>query len=157
MLLAIALAYLFFRFSGLLPYTAPIAMLLFGFFFMLLWLSTAAYQPVYFRKLPRAFGFLFYFLKEVFVANIKIAYDILTPRLRMQPTVIAFPLSVKSNVEITLLACMFTLTPGSLSLDVSEDRKILWVHVLYLEEGGTDQIIQKMKTGFERRLLALTT
>jgi multicomponent Na+:H+ antiporter subunit E len=156
-LLAITLAYLFFRYSGLLPYTGPVALLVFAGIFALLWLSALAYHPGYFRKLPKAIGFVFFFIKEVFVANIKIAYDIITPRYRMQPTVIAFPLTVTTDLEITLLACMFTLTPGSLSLDVSEDKKFLFVHVLYLDKGGVEEIIHKLKWGFERRLLTLTT
>lgn len=149
-------AYLFFRFGGLIQHTALTSVLMFLIMFGLLWLLTAAYDTTYFRKLPKAIGFLIYFLKEVLMANIKIAYDIITPRFSLRPTVIAFPLSVKTDLEITILACMFTLTPGSLSLDVSKDRKILYVHVLYLQEGGVEALIEKLKYGFERRLIALT-
>ncbi|WP_224995782.1 Na+/H+ antiporter subunit E [Cesiribacter sp. SM1] len=155
--IAIALSYLFFDYSSLLPYNAATALLVFLVFILLLWLSAVFYHPSYFRKLPKAMAFLFFFLKEMFVANIKIAYEIITPRYRMQPTVVALPLSARTDVEITLLAAMITLTPGTLSLDVSDDKKILWVHVLYLEEGGAEEIVQKLKWGFERRLLELTT
>lgn len=149
-------AYLFFRYTELLPHTAITSMLIFGLVFGLLWLLSAVHDTAYFRKLPLAMGLLLYFLKEVFMANIKIAYDIITPSFRLRPTVIAFPLTVKTDLEITVLACMFTLTPGSLSLDVSKDRKILYVHVLYLQEGGVEALIEKLKNGFERRLIALT-
>lgn len=100
---------------------------------------------------------MLYFLKEMFVANIKIAYDIVTPRLFMQPCVIAFPLDAKTDLEITLLACMITLTPGTLSLDVSADKKILYIHALYIGEGGEEGLIQSLKKGFEQRILKLTT
>ncbi|AHM60100.1 monovalent cation/H+ antiporter subunit E [Flammeovirgaceae bacterium 311] len=156
-IIALVLSYLFFRYGSLIPYTATTSVLVFIVVFTLLWLSAAAYHFSYFRKLPKAISFLLFFLKEVFVANLKIAYDIITPRYRMRPTVIALPLTAKTNVEITLLACMITLTPGSLTLDVSEDKKILWVHILYLEEGGVEEIVHNLKWGFERRLLELTT
>ncbi|EMR01842.1 Na+/H+ antiporter subunit E [Cesiribacter andamanensis] len=155
-LLAIALAYLFFRYQALLPYTGPVALLVFALFFGLLWLSTAFYKRTYFRKLPGALALALYFIREVFVANMKIAYDIITPRLLVEPTVIAYPLTVTTDLQITLLACMFTLTPGSLSLDVSEDKRFLYVHILYLDSGGVDAYINKLKNGFEHRLLQLT-
>ena len=60
---------------------------------------------------------------------------VLTPDLRgsLRPAIVAFPLTVKSDAEITLLANLITLTPGTLSVDVSEDRAVLYVHVLTLD------------------------
>lgn len=155
-LLSLALAYLFFAYSKLLPFNATTGLLVYLFSFSLLWLSSLLYNKAYFRKLPKALGLLGYFLKEMFVANLKIAYDIITPRLYMQPRVIAFPLSAKTELEITLLACMITLTPGTLSLDVSEDNTILYIHALYLDEEGEEGLIKSLKTGFEQRILGLT-
>jgi multicomponent Na+:H+ antiporter subunit E len=154
--LALVLAYLFFLFTDLLPYNASTGLVVFLAIFSLLWLSSAAYHPSYFRKVPKAISFLGFFLKEVFVANVKIAVDILTPRYRMQPTVIAYPLSVQTDVEIMLLACIITLTPGTLSIDVSKDRKTLYIHALYFGKGGVEGLKKSFKTGFERRLMQLT-
>jgi multicomponent Na+:H+ antiporter subunit E len=156
-LLSAVFTYLFFSYSTLLPFNATTAMLVVILLFAILWLLSVLYHPAYFRKLPKALSLLLYFLKEMFVANIKIAFDIITPRLYMRPTVIAYPLLAKTDLEISLLACMITLTPGTLSLDVSEDKQTLYIHALYLGKDGEEGLIQSLRTGFEHRILALTT
>lgn len=156
LLLSLVGSYLFFLTTDWLPYNATTAGLFYLGLFALLWLTSSAYSPSYFRKGPKAVSLLAFFLKEVFVANIRIAYDIVTPRLHMKPTVIALPLSVQTDVEIMLLSCMITLTPGSLSLDLSKDRRILYVHVLYLGKGGVAEVKRNIKNGFEHRLMELT-
>jgi multicomponent Na+:H+ antiporter subunit E len=139
------------------PFNALSTTILFVLLFILLWLSTALYNRTYFRKMPKAVNFLFYFLKELLVANLKIAIDILTPRYHMRPTVIALPLRARKNLEISLLANMINLTPGTLCLDVSKDRRTLYVHALYLKHNDIEQLKHHIKHGFERRILELTT
>jgi multicomponent Na+:H+ antiporter subunit E len=120
--------------------------------YALLWLSRSAWKESrYFRKLPKVLGFFLYFLKELVIANLKVAFDIVTPKNYMKPGIIAVPLDVKSDIEITLFANLVTLTPGTLSLDVSEDRSTLYVHALYVEDAG--QFRSTLKEGLEKRLL----
>ena len=107
----------------------------------------------YTTRVGRALGFLVYFLWELIIANIRIAYDVLTPRHHMQPGIVAIPLEAKTDAEITLLANFITLTPGTLSLDVSEDRKLLYIHAMYIENADPDALRAGVKNGFERRLL----
>ena len=140
-----------------LPYNAFTAAFVFLLIFWSLWLTTWLYNRSYFRKMPKAVSFAAFFIRELVVANLKIAYDILTPRYYMRPTVIALPLTIKTDLEITLLACMISLTPGTLSIDVSSNRKILYVHALYLKGNDVDRLKQYIKNGFERRLIELTS
>ncbi|MBC5991781.1 Na+/H+ antiporter subunit E [Pontibacter cellulosilyticus] len=140
-----------------LPYNAFTAAFVFLAIFWTLWLTSWFYNRAYLRKMPKAISFAAFFLKELLIANVKIAYDIITPRYHMQPTVIALPLTVKTEFEITLLACMITLTPGTLSIDVSDNRKVLYVHSLYIKHNNTEALKKYIKDGFERRLLELTT
>jgi multicomponent Na+:H+ antiporter subunit E len=67
--------------------------------------------------------------------------------------VVAIPLDAKSDIEITLLANLITLTPGTLSLDVSSDRSVLYIHVMYVDNDDLDEVRRKIKSGFERRVL----
>lgn len=140
-----------------LPYNAFSAAFVFLALFWSLWLTTWFYNKAYFRKMPKAIMFAAFFIKEVLAANMKIAYDILTPRYYMRPTVIALPLDVKSDLEITLLACMISLTPGTLSIDVSDNRKTLYIHALYIKHNDIERVKFNIKDGFEKRLLELTT
>jgi multicomponent Na+:H+ antiporter subunit E len=57
-------------------------------------------------------------------------------------------------LEILLVANMISLTPGTLSIDLSEDRRILYVHVMYLDD--PDRFRESVKEGLERRLLEVT-
>lgn len=107
----------------------------------------------YSGRLPRLIEFLLFFAWEVLVANLRLAYDVITPRHHMRPGVIAMPLEAETDGEILLLASVITLTPGTLSLDVSPDRKFLYVHSMYILDAEDEK--RKLKHGFERRILAL--
>jgi multicomponent Na+:H+ antiporter subunit E len=123
----------------------------FGLGYLLLWLGQQHLEPSnYFVKARRVIGFAFYFLWQLVLANLRVTYDVLTFRHHMRPAVLAIPLDVTTDAEITLLANLLTLTPGSLSLDVSEDRKVLYLHVMYMTD--EEQTRREIKEGFERRV-----
>lgn len=88
----------------------------------------------YFVRFYRIVSFLLFFIWEVIIANLKIAYAIITPSCNICPGVIAIPLDTKSDAEIVLVANVITMTPGTLSLDVSTDRKFLFVHSMYIHD-----------------------
>lgn len=120
--------------------------------FIILWISrTALGGSKYFNKIPIAIKFVFYFIKELIKANLIVAYDIITPKDYMKPGIVAVPLEAKTNLEITLFANLITLTPGTLSLDVSTDKKTLYVHGLYVKDA--ESFKKELKEGLEKRLL----
>lgn len=129
---------------------------IFGFVlsFLVLWIvSRNERSRKYFRIAPRMIGFVFYFTYELIKANIQVAADVVTPKFYMTPGIIEFPLDAKTNLEITFLANVITLTPGTLSLDVSEDRKVLYIHAMYIND--KEEFIHGIKQGFERRILTI--
>lgn len=103
------------------------------------------------RRVQRVASLLLFFVWELALANLRVAWDVVTPRHRMRPGVIAVPLEARTDVEITLLANMVSLTPGTLSLDVSDDRSVLYVHAMYVHD--RDRLVQSIRGGFERRLM----
>ncbi len=107
----------------------------------------------YFRKPVQICGFLIYYLRELVGSNLTIAFDILTPRHRMKPGIIAIPLEARTDFEITLLANLISMTPGTLSLDVSEDRGTLFVHAMYIDDA--DALRREIKENLEKRVLAI--
>jgi multicomponent Na+:H+ antiporter subunit E len=102
-------------------------------------------------RLWQAAKLLVLFMKEVIVANIVVVRQVLAPKLNIKPGIIALPLDVKTDVQITILASMITLTPGTLSMDVSEDRQFLYVHVFNIDD--KDEIIRTIKGTFEKGIL----
>ncbi len=128
-----------------------------GFFigFIILWVSKyASESSKYISKIPKILSFILYFIYELILANIKVAYDVLTPKHRMKPAIIAVPLTADKDFEITVLANLITLTPGTLSLDVSSDKKVLYVHSMYITD--PEEFRKEIKEGFERKLLEVT-
>ncbi len=124
--------------------------------FTLLWPAFYLVNKSYFRKLPKLMNLIVFFFKELVVANIRVAYDVLTPTTLMRPCIIALPLSAKTDYEITILANMISLTPGTLSLDLSEDKKILFVHAIQFREVNAEKLKSDLKNGFEKKLLEIT-
>jgi multicomponent Na+:H+ antiporter subunit E len=99
----------------------------------------------------RAVELVAFFIWELLLANMRVAWDVVTPTHLMQPGVIAVPLDAREDLEILILANMVSLTPGTLSLDVSDDRTVLYIHAMYLHD--RERITRAIKHGFERRLL----
>lgn len=152
-LINILLAFAWVLLTGDLTYTGFLE----GFaiaFIIMFFARRAFHKSNYFKRLPKAILFFFYFLKELIKANLMVAYDILTPEDKMKPAIIKFPLKAESDLEITLLANLITLTPGTLSIDVSDDRKYLFVHSMYVDD--PNDFKNELKYGLEKKLLELT-
>lgn len=88
------------------------------------------------------------FMYELVVSSIAVLIDIFTPNHRAQPAIIDMPLDVKSDVGILLVTNLISLTPGTLSLDVSEDRSTLRVHAMFADD--PDAVCRQLKDGMEK-------
>jgi multicomponent Na+:H+ antiporter subunit E len=91
------------------------------------------------------------FFKELALSAFKVARLVVMPKMDLKPGILAFPLKVDRDFEITLLANLITLTPGTLSVDVSEDRRFLYVHALDCADPAAT--IRDIADGFEARIL----
>lgn len=120
-------------------------------FVVLLFTGNAMPSARYHARLVKTLRFMLFFIWELILANLRVAHDVITPRLRARPAIIALPLEARTDEEITLLANLISLTPGTLSLDVSADRSTLYVHAMFGQD--PDELRAVLKNGFERRLL----
>lgn len=119
--------------------------------YMVLWFTSPIYRTSsYFKKFLQVIRFFIFFLKELVVATGRAAYLVVKPQIDMHPGIIAVPLSLKTDVEITLLANLITLTPGTLTLDVSDDRRVMYVHVMNVD--NADKFRREIKDGFEKKV-----
>lgn len=92
-----------------------------------------------------------FFLVQLLLSALRVAWLAIQPRLRLRPAIIAYPLTVTTDMQITLLANMITLTPGTLSIDVSDDRRTLFIHALDMPD--RERLIGEIAAGFETRVL----
>jgi len=88
------------------------------------------------------------FLYELVVSSIQVVWDVLTPTHKARPGVISMPLDAQDEMEILLVTNLISLTPGTLSLDVSEDRSTLYIHAMFADD--PDEIRHQLKSGMER-------
>jgi multicomponent Na+:H+ antiporter subunit E len=102
-------------------------------------------------RLLRLPGFLFFFAKELVLANLKVTAAVIAPAGQLRPAIVAVPLALDRDAEIALLANLISLTPGTLSLHVSPDRRTLYVHAMATE--SPDALRREIREGFERRIL----
>jgi len=91
------------------------------------------------------------FIKELALSAWKVAVLVASPKMALKPGIFAFPLRVDRDFEITLLANLITLTPGTLSVDVSADRTVLYVHAIDCSDPAGAR--RDIANGFERKIL----
>lgn len=103
-------------------------------------------------KARRILSLSLLFLYELMASAVKVAIVVVKPNIKaaVRPAIVAVPLQVKSDAEITLLANLITLTPGTLSIDVSEDKSVLYVHALNLD--SKEALIADIANGFEKKV-----
>lgn len=73
-------------------------------------------------------SFAAFYLAEVVLSNLRVARDVLRPRLAIQPAVYRLPVEGLTDRQLLLAANLITMTPGTLTLDVAEDRRSLLIH-----------------------------
>ncbi|KKX28093.1 Na+/H+ antiporter subunit E [Rhizobium sp. LC145] len=105
----------------------------------------------YWKRFGRVLSLLVLFLKELALSAWKVAVLVVSPRMDLKPGIFAFPLTVDRDFEITLLANLITLTPGTLSVDVSVDRKTLFVHAIDCSD--IEATKRDIAEGFERKIM----
>jgi multicomponent K+:H+ antiporter subunit E len=90
---------------------------------------------------------------DIIRANIDVARRILGPEAAIKPAFFWYPLTLTSSHGISTLAAIITMTPGTLTVDVSPDRQRLKVHAFHLDDEAA--VIDEIRTRFERPLLEI--
>jgi multicomponent Na+:H+ antiporter subunit E len=91
------------------------------------------------------------FFHELALSVRDVTIAVMRPRRPIRSAIVAIPLDVRSDEGITMLANMITLTPGTTSLHISEDRSTLYVHVM----NASDESVRQIKNGFENSVKEL--
>ncbi|MFW0781466.1 Na+/H+ antiporter subunit E [Rossellomorea marisflavi] len=108
----------------------------------------------YLWRVVASISLLLLFLKELIKANVDVLKTVLKPKLDFQPGIFAYETNLKKDWEITLLANLITLTPGTLVMDVSMDKKILYVHAIDLPD--KDAVIDDIRNSFEKAIMEVS-
>lgn len=113
------------------------------------WLGEDAHR--YTRRVPVFLGFLIYYFWELVTSTLSVIQALFSDQSKLKPGIIALPLTAKSDLEIVLLNNLLIFTPGTLGVHLSDERDVLYVHILNVPDA--DDARRKIKNGLERRLL----
>jgi len=94
------------------------------------------------------------FFRELLLSNIAVLKVILKPRLTITPGIFALETKLTKDWEITILANLITLTPGTLVLNISDDNKTLYIHAMDLAD--KQEAIDSIKNTFERAIMEVS-
>jgi multicomponent Na+:H+ antiporter subunit E len=108
----------------------------------------------YLLRVVAVVNLIYIFTRELILANIAVLKVILKPKLDIKPGIFAYPTELKQDWEITVLANLITLTPGTLVVDVSADNKVLYVHAMDISDAYED--IQGIKNTFEKAIMEVS-
>lgn len=120
------------------------------------WLIPLVTQ-VFWIKPPRVhkpFKLCLFFLRvlgDIVVANLQVAKLILGPSARLRPAFVEIPMLLEDELALTMLASVISLTPGTVSADLSDDRRTLLVHCL--DAADEAAVVAEIKARYEAPLL----
>lgn len=120
-------------------------------------LALSVYHRSYGRRIWWLLSYLLFVAWEIVLSNANLTRWILSPRLEFHPGIVAVPLTLNTDLEITVLVTMITLTPGTTSIDLRKDRKgryVVYIHSFFVKDA--DMFRRDIKDKFERRLALVT-
>ncbi|MCY3982001.1 MAG: Na+/H+ antiporter subunit E [Alphaproteobacteria bacterium] len=120
--------------------------------YLALWVARPLFaRTVYFERVWRVLRLAMMFIYELVVSSMRVVWDVITPSHLARPGIITIPLDARGEGEILLVANLISLTPGTLSLDLSPDGKTLYVHAMFVDD--PDALRRELKEGMERYVL----
>ncbi len=108
----------------------------------------------YMRRLYACFKLLFIFISELIQSSVLVLKQILSPRLKIQPGIFRYETVLRSDLEITMISLLLTLTPGSVVMEVMPEESVLFVHAMDVEK-ERDAILNQLKN-FEKAIMEVT-
>lgn len=102
------------------------------------------------RRVLYSIAYIFYLFWDIVRANLDVALRVIKPRIPINPGIVMVRTQLTSPPGRTILANSITLTPGTLSVDISGDR--LFIHWIDVTGEGEEEATRNIAAGFERFL-----
>lgn len=116
------------------------------------WFTSSFWPEKVCAKNPKVFfKFSLVVLYDIVVANMTVSKQVLSPNEDLKPQFFDLPLDIKHPLGISTLASTISLTPGTVSCDLSEDKKYLIIHGLVIDD--VDATIAEIKNRYEKPLM----
>ena len=109
---------------------------------------------LYLFRIWAVISLFFLFLKELLLSSFAVFKLVIQPKLTIQPAVFELETELKRDWEVTLLAALITLTPGTLVIGISDDQKMLYIHAIDFED--IEDAVSSIKNTFERAIMEVS-
>lgn len=119
--------------------------------------ALSVYHRSYGKRIWWLISYLLFVAWEIVLSTAKLTWWIFHPKLDFHPGIVAVPLTLDTDFEITVLVTMITLTPGTASIDLRKDKKgryVVYIHSFFVKD--PDSFRHEIKDNFERRLALVT-
>ncbi|MEK4227981.1 Na+/H+ antiporter subunit E [Solibacillus sp. FSL H8-0538] len=108
----------------------------------------------YLRRMAKVFKLIFLFIRELLMSSMSVLKQILTPNLKITPGIFTYETELSGDYEVTVLALLLTLTPGSVVMEVSEEGNLFYIHAMDIEE-SKEAVIRSIGK-FEQAIMEVT-
>ncbi|MFF5995756.1 Na+/H+ antiporter subunit E [Lysinibacillus sp. KU-BSD001] len=108
----------------------------------------------YLRRVAKILKLILLFIQELVLSSMSVLRWVLSPKLTITPGIFTYKTQLKGDWQVTILALLLTLTPGSVVMEVSEEGDLFYIHAMDLEE-AQDSIVRSIGK-FERAILEVT-
>lgn len=96
-------------------------------------------------------SFIIFYIEEVITSNLRVAYDVLTPTYGMKPGIISVDVEGMTDTQLLFMANFITMTPGTLGLSFSDDRRKLYIHAMYID-GDAAELSDDLSRTYGKRI-----
>lgn len=121
---------------------------------LLLFLHRLFPGTYYLRKVYKVIVLILIFIRELILSNISIVKMVYGPKLNFEPGIFSYPIELKKDWQITLLANLISLTPGTLTVAISEDQSQIFIHAMHIDT--IEDSINDIKNTFEKAIMEVT-
>jgi multicomponent Na+:H+ antiporter subunit E len=108
----------------------------------------------YLHRVWAVIKLFFLFIKELVLSNFNVLKLVLQPKVKIKPGIFALPTDLQKDWEIMLLANLITLTPGTLTVDVSDENNVLYIHAVHIDD--VKDSVDSIKNTFEKAIMEVS-
>ncbi|MFT9370984.1 Na+/H+ antiporter subunit E [Paenibacillus polymyxa] len=111
-------------------------------------------EPFYLKRIWAILKLLLLFMRELIVSSFAVIHHILRPKLTIRPGIFAYETALKSDWEVTILSCLICLTPGTLTLEISGEGQMLYIHAMDIQDATL--LSEQIRGTFEKAIMEVT-
>lgn len=108
----------------------------------------------YLRRVLAVIMLVFIFISELSQSSVVVIKHIISPKINIEPGIFKYETTLKGDWEVTVLALLLTLTPGSVVMEINEEGNVLYIHAMDVKRYQGD--LEKSLKNFEKAIVEVS-